>query len=415
MHDKTTTSTDSPRAGFAASAAQILRQTQAAVADLLFGVGLDGARSSEIGRTLGLDKTLAWKVGRFAREEDPLSAARHMPGPAGIKILLDAAAGAGAPSDRIEAVRQADAAFRQFVEARAGDLRTFEAMLVGSSRDNKAELEQRRAYYQSAAAVWGVRASAQFLMLALCPAGREDGMLDVVQTSGFVRLERLRPNTPWIVRRLKTTTDDGQQQLSFARVPLDPSGASAVGALPLLREFCSDPPPQIRQFLGCDGVTYDELSPGPLGPSGAVTVITGELYRAALPSKRSADNRYGGYKLVVRTPVEHVVVDVLVHKELNHFGPMMMSIEGLLEGRPSPTDPEERHHADTSTPAKFLGRGPVLKTARLPVYERVARRALELAAQNPDDFCGYRAAIDYPVVPCEIMLSCAIGEEGSRG
>jgi hypothetical protein len=401
--------------GFTTSAAGILRQAQTAIAELLFGAGLEGARSTDIGRALGLDKNLAWKVSRFAREADPLSAARHMPGVGGMKILLEAAAASGAPAERIESVRRADAEFRQFVEERAGDLRTFEAMVTGSRRDAKAEFEQRRTYYQSGAAIWGVRASAQFLMLALCPSKHAGGMLDVVQASGFVRLERLRPETPWIVRRLRTTTDDGHQQLSFERVPLDPEGVTARGALPLLREFCSDPPPQIRQYIGSDGITYDELSPGLVGPGGAVTVITGEFYRAALPSVRSADNRCGCYKLVVRTPVEHVLLDVLVHKELTHFGPMTITTEGLLEGRPPATDPAQRHiWADGAEPAKRLGSGPVLKTARLPIYESVARRALALAGQNADDFIGYRAALDYPAAPSEIMLSCEIGGEEAK-
>ena len=394
---------------FSSSAAGVLRRTQLAIAELLFGAGLEGARSTAVGRELGLDKTLAWKVSRFAREADPLRAARHMPGVGGVKILLEAAGAFGVSRDRIEAVRQADADFRSFVEEQAGDLRTFEAILSGSGRDAAAEFEQRRTYYQSGAAIWGVRASAQFLMLALCPSGLGDGMLDVVQTGGFDRLERLKPDTPWIVRRLLTTTDDGGRRLTFVREPLDPAGITSPKAIPLLREYCSDPLPGIRQFEGSDGVVYDEVLPGPLGPGGAVTVVTGEVYRGAVPSARSDENRVGRYKLTVRTPVKHVLLDVLVHKELTHFGPMSMSVKGLLEGRP-PAATQERGQlgAGNASPAKRLGTPPVLKTSRMSTYESVARRALALAGYTPADFCGYRAAMDYPTAPGEIILTCDI-------
>ena len=395
---------------FSTVAASILGECQTAIGDLLFGVGLEGMRPIDIGRELGLDKTLAWKVSRFATGDDPLAAARHMPGAGGVRILLEAAANRGASEERINTVREADAKFREFVQSRAGDLRTFEAILAGTADDTKAEFEQRRSYFQSGAAIWGVRASAQFLMLALCPSDREDGFLDVVQTGGLVELERLKPDTPWIVRRLSTTTDDGGKQYSFSREPLDPKGVTGPGALPLLRELCSDPLPTIRQFVGPDGITYDEIEPGALGLNGAATVITGEHYRAAVPSIRSEENRVGCYKLAIRTPVKIAHFDMLIHNDITNFGHMSMGINGLLEGRPpaatNPAQLQQLHHE--LTPAKSLGSPPVLKNPRLTIYESAATQALALAGYNAKDFRGYRAEIEYPTAPTEIVLTCEL-------
>ncbi|MCG8404947.1 MAG: hypothetical protein MI923_07105 [Phycisphaerales bacterium] len=395
---------------FSAVAADILGEYQAAIRDLLFGVGLEGMRPIDIGRELGVDKTLAWRVSRFAGGDDPLVAARHMPGPGGVRNLLEAAANRGVSEERITSVREADAKFREFVQSRAGDLRTFEAILAGTAYDTKAEFEQRRSYFQFGAAIWGVRASAQFGMFALCPSDREDGFLDVVQISGFVELERLKPDTPWIVRRLTTTTDDGGKQYSFSREPLDPKGVTGPGALPLLREFCSDPLPTIQQFLGPDGITYDEIEPGALGLNGAVTVITGEHFRAAIPSIRSEENRVGCYKIAIRTPVKLAHFDMLIHKDITNFGHMAMGINGLLEGRPNAaTNPARLQQLDHElTPAKHLGSPPVLKNPRLTIYESTATRALALAGYNAKDFRGYRAEIEYPAAPTEIVLACEL-------
>ena len=56
--------------GFGEAASACLRDAQAALTDLLDDAGLAGARPTEIGRALGVDKTLAWKISRFVEEPD---------------------------------------------------------------------------------------------------------------------------------------------------------------------------------------------------------------------------------------------------------------------------------------------------------------------------------------------------------
>src|SRR5262245_34675190 len=59
------------RTDFLHAADQQRRAMQAAFTDLLAGAGLSGARPTEVGRHLGLDKTLAWKVSRVVEAVDP--------------------------------------------------------------------------------------------------------------------------------------------------------------------------------------------------------------------------------------------------------------------------------------------------------------------------------------------------------
>src|SRR5690606_4321322 len=128
--------------------------------------------------------------------------------------------------------READRVLRAFVEQHAGDRRSFETMLASGGRDERIEAEERRAYYRAGSAVWGVRARVQFLMLALRPSEKTDGMLDAVQISGLIDFERLRPDVPWIIRRLRAASDTGKG-LSFEREPLDPEGKTGP-TVPLL-------------------------------------------------------------------------------------------------------------------------------------------------------------------------------------
>lgn len=396
---------------FAEAAAERLRDAQAAMTDLLAGMGLGGVRPVEVSRRLGLDKTLAWKVSRFVQESDPVEAARHMPGAGGVEIVLKAADAQGVGPVRIGAVRRADQRLREFVDRHAGDRRSFEAMLAGAGTDERLIHEERRALYRAGSAIWGVRARLQFLMLALRPSAHDDGMLDCVQISGLVDFERLRPDVPWIVRRLRAwATDDNRSQVSIRREPLDPAGAGAAGPA-LIPEYCSSPVPELRQFQDSNGWVYDEIAPGPVGRRGKATCVMGEVYRSALPFRYSPDNTVARYTLTVRTPVEGVLFDLLFHKSLRHFGAASASVEGLLEDRPrnggapallvGPHEPQR------------LGSPPIVQTPRLAGYPDMVASALDRAGWGmADDFLGYRMMLEYPAAPCQLAMTLPIHPSG---
>lgn len=395
--------------GFAQAASARLREAQAAMTDLLDAAGLGGAKPTLIGRTLGVDKTLAWKVARFVEDPDAVGAARHMPGSAGVEILLKAASAHGVGEGCVRAVREADGRLREFVRRHAGDRRSFEAMLAAGGRDDRIEFEERKALYKSGSAIWGVRARVQMLMLALRPSERDPASIDMLQLSGMFDFERLREDVPWIIRRLTMRRSDehARQDTGFAREPLDPDGVPPGGGLALVRKYCSSPTPEIRQFRAEDGTVYDEIAPGPVGRHGAVSFVAGEVYRAALPLHWSKDNREGRYKLTVRTPVEAVVFDVLVHPALAHFGDAEVRVHGLLEDRPSQGAPAARSGLLYEPEAAHrLGTPAVMQTVRIGGYAGMASDAFELSGWGPmEAYRGYRAEVEYPPAPsCVTMV-----------
>ena len=400
---------------FVDAAREQLRQLQAAVTDLLAEAGVSGARPTEVGRRLGLDKTLAWKVSRFVEGADPLAAMRHMPGPGGVEIILRAAGEQHVGAAILERVRNADQRLRDFVERHAGDRRAFEAMLAGETRDSRTELEERRAYFRSGSALWGARAKLQFLMLALMPSAARPGYLDVAQVSGFLNLERLRPDVPWIVRRLRAHSDSGSDVYRVRRTPLVAERA-ARGLPPLFDKYCSQPPPELRQFERQNGWVYDELAPAApdeVGRPGATTVTLGERYIGALPMRRSEDNKQGVYTLTVRTPVECVLFDLLLHRDLSHFGHPRRAVYGLLEDRPSTSDIPGAHLSTLvdPAPASELGASAIVQTHRWAQYASLVDDALELSGFSPRSmFRGYRAEIELPTFPCDLKMQLDIAE-----
>jgi len=402
------------RTSFTEAAGEQVRSMQAAFTDLLASAGVGGTRPMEMGRRLGLDKTLAWKVSRFVESADPIKAFRHMPGPGGVEIVLRAAGERHVGDVVLERVRRAERDLRAFVAEHAGDRRTFEAMLAGEKPDPRSELEERRSYFRAGSALWGVRAKLQFLMLALQPSTTRVGYLDAVQISGFVSMERLRADVPWIVRRLRAHSDSGAEVIQMKREPLVASRREKH-LPPLFEKYCSEPLPELRQFERNTGWVYDELAPGPVGRVGAVNVVLGERYVGALPMQRGPDNTIGSYTLTVRTPVECVLFDLLLHRDVTHFGPARRTVHGLLEDRPTASASAGRpdHHSTLMEPerATELGASAVVQTHRLAMYPAMVRDALDLAGFDPlDNFRGYRTEIEYPTFPCDVKMLVDINE-----
>lgn len=396
--------------GFVEGASACLRQAQAALTDLLDDAGVVGARPSHIGRELGLDKTLAWKLARFVEDPEPVGAARHMPGSAGVEIVLKAAASRGVGAPRLKAVRDADKKLRDYMRLHAGDRRSFEAMLAQGGRDDRIEFEERRSLYRSGSAIWGVRAKTQTLTLLLRPSADDADRIDILQLGGLIGFERLRADVPWIIRRLTVRSDSGVAS-PVSREPLDPAVPSG-GALPIIREMCDGEIPEIVQFEGPNNITYDELAPSTVGRHGAVTIMTGEIYRSIVPMRRSEDNTEGRYRLSVRTPVEAVVFDVLFHKDMTMYGAPETRVYGLVEDRPLSGDFwRTRKTLYDTDDAQALGDPPRMQSARIPGYARMIERAMEMGNWGSlSDYRGYRAELSYPPVPCDIGLVSKISE-----
>ncbi len=405
--------TESPEAmpddGFSDAAATRLRAAQASIIDVLALAGVGGARPTDLARQLGLDKTLAWRVARFVDEPDPFRAARHFPGGGAVEILLRAARQQGVDANRIEAVRAADRQLRDFVRQHAGDRRSFEAMLARGRRDPRVEGDERRELFRAGSVVWGARAQAQVLALVLRPSESVDGMLDVVQVGGLVGLERLRPDLPWIVRRFRVSDDAEREGQAVRRMPIDPDHVTP-GGMPLIPRFCSRPLPELRRFRGSDGWAYDELVPGSVGREGLVTCVSGERYEAAVPFQWSEHNTAGQYRLIVRTPVQHVLFDLYLHESLVHWGEPTVRIDSLLEDRPR-TEMSASAGAPVlaPSPAARLGTPPRVQSPRYADQGSLVPWAIERAGWGSvGEFRGYRAEFEYPPPPCEFEITSPI-------
>jgi hypothetical protein len=121
-------------------------------------------------------------------------------------------------------------------------------------------------------------------------------------------------------------------------------------------------------------------------------------------------NTAGQYRLIVRTPVQHVLFDLYLHESLTHWGEPTVRIDSLLEDRPR-TEMTAGASAPILAPsdAVRLGVPPRVQSPKYSDHGNLVRWAIERAGWGSlDEFRGYRAEFEYPPPPCEFEVSSAI-------
>lgn len=353
------------------------------------------------GRLLGLDKSLTWKICRLVRDENPAAAISLIPGQAGLKILTTALAKAGAPADLMTALRNATDEFNRMVNVHSGDRETLEMMLGNiSDEGQQARAEaHRKLSFRGNSATWGVQARVQICTNLIAP-GTDETMVDLAWLSGLIDFRRLRRDAAWAMAAARKTDDDGAPLPLGHISAIDPNYTSPDVA-PLMGDFCSKPLPEIRILQGRDGVTRYELVEGPVGNTAAATCIIGLYGRNFVRRTRTEHDTLGEHFARLYTPVETLIHDLFVHRDLHHAMTPKIALYSQMPGGPVfPISGRERGQlAAFEPPIELGGRPPALVTPELPAYPRMLRAVFERMGWSPNDFYGFRFRMRFPPIP----------------
>lgn len=398
---------------FEEQTAEVIRRLRKSVATLIDSLPLDGHRPIDLSDAAGIDMKLAWRIVRLRGENDVFSAARYVPGAAGMKIFLRAARRAGASKDMVAAADDAFERFAKLVETHAGSRKAFDMMLGGYARDDRAraDLEHRRSMFEGGSYVWGVQARIMHRLDVLAPSD-DPAYYDMATVRGFVDLRRLRANVPWRIGAGYSIDDTGAAHANFTREPLSlPHDAAAGNGVPLMPEFCSEPLPRCRRVEAPHGVSEYELVEGAVGNTGLLTCVTGELIRRFEP--RPPTDLYNEINQLIhmRTPSELVVFDVLVHKDFfdRPAQPQLLAYSDLFASRIAP-----QYRACDELPineaVEPLGRGTsALDDDRIPNYARLIDHVIQRCGWDADDFDACRVQMRYPPTPASLIIKFVPG------
>ena len=115
--------------GFEQAASGALNQLRSATAAAIEAAGGSGLNSLALSRKLGIDKSLSWRMVRFAQEGDAFAGSKHLPGDAGLRIFVRAIRSAAGQACG-DALAAALDGLDRVVQQHAGNRTAFRALLA---------------------------------------------------------------------------------------------------------------------------------------------------------------------------------------------------------------------------------------------------------------------------------------------
>lgn len=379
-------------------------RVRAAVHDLLSSVGADPNRTRESSRHLGLSRQLTWRLSRVVCSTEPEAILSEIPGPQGMSKFIAACRDLGAPEESLNALVDAAETFEETIKAVSGNRKSLAALMAnqGDQLGSGSHERERRKLFEGGSAVWGVHAATRFVSVFLFPASDDPSMLDVAHVTGYLGFRRLR-SIPWPMSFEEVRDREGVH-IPFHKEPLDLHNGADEGQLQLIDRFCNPPSPSISvSTLG--NVKRFELSPGPVGNAGAADVVFGTYLRHLYPRQRTEDNANANFILMLVTPVERVIFDMFLHKDIEFSGQPSAHVCDKLTHPFAPADDEVARLAlPLSETPQALGPGATgALTPHIPWYPRLVRFVSERINRAPEEFVGSRLEMSYPPMPTSIV------------
>ena len=385
-----------------------LRAVRGTLLELIADVGADPGRPQELAQRVGLRPGLVWKVCKVLQATDACTAIPHVPGPAGLRLFIDAFASAGAPADAVSSARVAAGAFERMVEIHSRDRQTLLAMLgqFGPARQQQAQREaDRKLAYQGNSSTWGVQTRLNLSAQFVAPNPQTPDAVDLATLFALHDFRRLRRTPNWVLMRSAAYDDDGTPRQQV-RVPIDPD---ASPELPLVGDMCENLP-EIREVRTRTGRQF-ELTDGPVGHTAAFSCIFGSYMRPFAGRYRDDANRFGEHPTMLFTPSELLIADLFVHRDLPFDqDPELVLYSRLFTGVDGEWEARESNRLPVTDPVHELGSPPIVATPHSPTYPRLVQRVCDRLGWNLQEFRGYRVVMSYPPIPTVLILRYPLPE-----
>ena len=402
MVSTTAKRSDSPP--FPVHARAVVRTVRGAFAELLASLGADPNDPQGMSRRFGLNKNLAWKISKIVQADDPAVALQQMPGAAGTEIFFRTIEKAGAEAELLRTAREAVEEYERLIQVHSGDRATLEMLsseLGPTGRQQRDELHRRQLFH-GASYVWGAQARVM-LKVALVGPGRAAGLLDFASMSGLIDFRRLRPNVAWAMATRYWNNDDGTRMAVRPAEAVDPRYDGGEIA-PLMGEFCSQPPPDLRLLTDRTGTSF-ELAEGPVGNTGAITCVLGTLQRD-IPYCRTPANEWGEHTAICDTPAELLILDLFFHERFTFaIPPEPLLFSEMRSAVRYPGVVRDRNRLPLHEPLTDLGKGPLpIATPEVPRYSQMVQALFDRTGWSPEQFHGFRMKIAYPACPTALVM-----------
>lgn len=393
----------------------VMEGVRSAMVNVLSTVPGSPMRVSEVERSLGLRKTMAWRVVQICGAPDPMQAAEHMPGPEGLSLIMEAARRAGASEEAVAALETASERFRSLVGNHAPSRPALRRLVAGLSENGRErfDLSLRRAAVEAGSAIWGVHAKAQFRMGVVHQTpGSTSSAANLTVVSGFFGLSRLRENVTWELNHGVNMRSHGSSEAHrLVTRPLD----GAAGDAPLLGEFSTVDPAALERRELADRSIVDRLLPGPVGMRAATNVLFGEtlpglLEGVGLPHERRQDDLFY-FSSRLRTPCDVAVLELHFQRDLlpaGEFGAFLadqMQTAVAFPNSAGQAPPRLPLESEVERAGRADQAVPLLEVPDHPRLTRWVYGRLGLSAAG---FDVLRVRVRFPAIPTTLVLGAAL-------
>lgn len=397
---------------FAADCRSAARALRDALRSLYASVGADPLRPQDVSRRFKLNKNLTWKIAKVLQTHDPLEAVPLVPGGEGLGILLAAMEAAGASAAALSEVRARMTDFDRMIETHVGDRGTLELLMDGITRTGKPLELSRKLAFRGNSGVWGIQARVRSMTHFLMPNAGNPAMLDMAIVAGWHDIRRLRSAQGWPVFRFLKQGREGVE-LTVPRViePVEPPSTPDEPYL-MMRSFCSPAGAAVRTVRS-ESTVQHELADGPIGQKGAMTLVFGLIERAAhsrYAEQADGEPEWGEMSALVTMPTEHLLIDLLVHRDLmDGFEP-----EAVVYGRPFGAlalDHATREHYRLPIEGTLDRLDPArggMASDLVPDEDRIVRSTAARAGWSLEDFTAFRVQVQYPPMPSTVVIRYAL-------
>lgn len=359
--------------------------------------------TTRIAQAFGIHRKLAWQISRVAYDQDPFTAARHMPSGKGVRLFLGTAKTKGLDATALRAIEQAAIRFEELVASHGGDREAFDLMLSACSatQDDDEAARWREQSFIGNSFIWGAQCRTLHSTIVQFPSASSPGYFDMAQIRSLVGLRLNKPHTHWPVCQSTIVAGGISSASAMRREPLDPE--SAQSGAPVMRAHCrGDMPEFVRRENLEAGVVDDLLIPSSVGLKGERTIVTGEVIRALAPVFATPEDSIANFGMGVRTPARALVLDLFCHHTLFAGMPREARVYSDLHG-PMASSESDR----LSISAELQDLGPGFRKAQcrdVPGYPVLLRDVFDRLALNAEDFRLYRIAFAYPPMPASVMV-----------
>ena len=363
----------------------------------------EGAQGPQrLGTALGLDKVFAHRLLKALRDDDPLAALQHAPGPDPLRHFLRAAKKRGIPTRVLARASQAIDTFQAVLREDIGDRSQLDAILSAwlPSARTEFEIRRRQSVFKARSQLLGISAETNLATVILHPSTTGEG-IDVVWLAGLYSLQRWRPGarTKLTTRRFVTAGKD--------RRPTTLEG-ERVECLEGLRldAFCAAKPAELEVNRVGERVQYI-LAGDQFGRKATTDLLLAEVNLDEMP-RTPVEGRKPYVFAEIATPSKMLLFDVLVHEDLyTGATPELGTYDTSFDGVVDVNDPScEIDRVDSSDRLEFIGRGTSsFPVPEVPKHAELLKHVFSSLTWNPDKFMGWRARVDYPLYGTQVVVS----------